>query len=187
LSGHVLGHFGQAGQVDNWILDKVGLGTDVRFDSRIPFFKNEKDLEKLLVDAERTGKLPLMIQVHTGGGKLGEQVAAASGKPLGGEGGNFGGDHVLCVSKFNQFSKKLDVDNSWGLSRDLHNVTVADLYAMTRQPEELMKAEKQYKEDIAGAYADWCSRNSKTWGRDYPQTAAEGKNYFDQYRKAHGR
>jgi hypothetical protein len=179
-----IGHFVNAGQVDNWILDKVGLASDIRRDPRIAFFRDEEGLRKILLDAQRHGRFPLILQADTGSGFLRKQVEEANGAPLGGDGGNFGGPHVICIKSYNDSSRTAEIDGSWGRCRDKLGkdaVTLAEVVEVSKPNEKLMAEQKAYQEDIKAAYEHWCATFGKRKYVDYPE-AEEGKAYFKKYR-----
>lgn len=167
-----IGHFSQSGQADNWILDKVGLASDVRRDSRIGFFKDEASLRALLKEAQRRGKMPLVLQTHTGSGFLRKQVEAAEGRTLGGDGGNFGGGHVVCIKSYNDSTGRVEVDGTWGRSRDklgTDAVTLADIVEVSQADARLEAAALRYEAKKKFAYKQWCAKFGKREGIDYPE------------------
>ena len=179
-----IGHFNEAGQADNWILDKVGLASDIRKDKRIAFFKDEKSLGVLLSDAQRKGRMPLILQANTGSGFLRKQVEEANGQPLGGEGGNFGGGHVVCIRSFNEFNNTVEIDGTWGRKRDKigkQAVTLAEVVEISKANPQLQAEARQYEADKRAAYKQWCATYGKKEGVDYPDSEA-GKAWFKKYR-----
>jgi len=179
-----IGHFVAAGQADNWILDKVGLANDIRRDKKIGFFKDEKSLRLLLIDAQRKGRMPLILQTDTGSGFLKEQVEAAAGRPLGGEGGTSGGGHVLCIRSYNDLTGKAEIDGTWGRSRDKLGkdaVTLAEIIEISKPNEKLRAEAKRYEADKKAAYKAWCATYGKREGVDYPESAT-GKAWLKKCR-----
>ena len=183
MAGQAIGHYDQVAGA--WIWDNIGLASNVRKDSRIPFFKNETELEALLLHAKRHGELPIILETNSAGGRLGQQVAEAAGKPLGGEGGNFGAGHVLCIINYNEFTKTSDIDNTWGLARDIKDATLKEIIDMSRQPEYLREKQVEVGNDAQMAYQLWCGEGHKKPNVDYP-TPSEGRIYLERFRRKIG-
>jgi hypothetical protein len=178
-----IGHVSETGQPDNWIWDKIGLANDVRKDSRIGFFKDVDGLKRALVEAERRGKMPVILQCFTGSGFLREQVEKELRAPLGGAGGVFGGPHVICIKSFNEATGLVEIDGTWGRSRDklgANAVTVAQVFEISKPDSKLLAAQRQFELDKRAAYREWCAKFGKRENVDFPGVE-EGKLYLKQY------
>lgn len=85
-----------------------------------------QELETAILDAQKNGKLPAFIRVHTGNDPF-----------LNDRGGSFsrqrGVWHVVSVTNYDQKSKKVSIDNQWGAGSD-KNVDIEKLYKSTMEP-----------------------------------------------------
>jgi hypothetical protein len=85
-----------------------------------------QELETAILDAQKNGKLPAFIRVHTGNDPF-----------LTDQGGWFsrqrGVWHVVSVTNYDQKSKKVSIDNQWGGSSD-RAVDLEKLYKATMEP-----------------------------------------------------
>ena len=157
----------------------------IQGDSRVPYFFNEKELGNLLAKANAEGKMPILLQVDAGSGFLRTQVEEANGKTMGGEGGMFGGGHVLCIKDYDPKTGRVEVDNTWGSSRDKigdKSVSLKEVVDISHGDPKLAAEKVQYEADLKGAYNSWCRQNNKTYGKDFP-SPEEGQKFFKEYRE----
>lgn len=183
--GSCIAHYEQGGYATNWIWDKIGLSGHARRDERIPYFSNEAELKNLLSQAQDAKLFPILLQVNSGSGFLGKQVAEAAGKPLGGEGAGFGGGHVLCLKDYDPASGKVGVDNTWGDSRDklgADRVSLKEVITISQTDTRLAAKAQEFNNNLQAAYKYWCRENKKTAGEHYPSPAV-GKIWLQRYQR----
>lgn len=183
--GSCIAHYEQGGYATNWIWDKIGLSGHARRDERIPYFSNEAELKNLLNEAKEAKLFPILLQVNSGSGFLGKQVAEAAGKPLGGEGAGFGGGHVLCLKDYDPATGKIGVDNTWGDSRDklgADRVSLKDIVTISQTDSNLAAKAQEFSNNLQAAYKNWCRENRKTAGQHYPSPAV-GKIWLQRYQR----
>lgn len=89
-------------------------------DGKLHSFETEDDLRNLITDAQRNGKMPLIIDV-TADDKL-----FGGNKPVGDK-DRHAGNHVVVIRDYNPTTGMVRVDNSWGSSSDKW-APLTDLY-----------------------------------------------------------
>lgn len=89
-------------------------------DGKLRSFESEDDLRKIITDAQKDGKMPLIIDV-TADDKL-----FGGDKPVG-DNERHAGNHVVVIRDYNPTTGMVRVDNSWGSSSDKW-VPLTDLY-----------------------------------------------------------
>lgn len=100
----------------------------------VPRINSEDDLLKQLVNAERTGQLPIVLRVNTNN----EPFYTDSGA---GKAGGSGGWHVVTVMNFtNGDPAKIMVDNQWDRNKDhtakSNAIPLSALYRAMQQPQK---------------------------------------------------
>lgn len=130
-------------------------------DPRIKGFRNPDQLKELLEEARKEDRFPIILQVHTGGGFLREQVLEAAGGAGGAGDADVGGGHVVTINDYDPRTGKVDVDNQWGNSRDrvgTKGATLVEVDAIAAVAPEV--AQRQANKDqkageLRQEYTDW--------------------------------
>ena len=96
--------------------------------------KSADDLKNELEKAKKEGRLPLVVQVHTGNEPFVSDVKGAAAAAASG-----GGWHNVVVTDYDPATGDVYFDNSWGREHDhtrSRPVSLGQLYQATRRPED---------------------------------------------------